>query len=57
MYAFPAVFPFGVGEEASEYLGIKVALAIKIAVETTMCQASPGHDLLDRDALEAIAIE
>jgi hypothetical protein len=29
MYAFPAVFPFGVGEEASEYLGIKVALAIK----------------------------
>jgi hypothetical protein len=57
MYAFPAVFPFGVGEEASEYFGIKVALAIKIAVETAMCQASSGHDLLDRDALEAIAIE
>src|SRR5260370_38027778 len=56
-HAFPATFPIGVGEEAGEDLGVEMALALEIAVEAAMGEADAGHDLLDGDAFEAVAIE
>jgi len=56
-HAFPTAFPIGVGEEAGEDLGVEIAFALEIAVEAAVSEAGAGHDLLDRDTLEAVAIE
>ncbi len=55
--AFPTTFPIGVGEEAGEDFGVEIALALEIAVEAAVGEAGAGHDLLDGDTLEAVAIE
>jgi len=56
-HTFPATFPVGVGEEAGEDLGVEIAFALEIAVEAAVGEAGAGHDLLDGDAFEAVAIE
>ena len=56
-HAFPTTLPVRVGEEAGEDLDVEIALASKIAVEAAVGQAGAGHDLLDGDTLEAVAIE
>ena len=57
VHSFPAVFPVGIGEEATEYLGVQIALAFEIAVKAAVGEARASHDLLDRNTLEAMAIE
>jgi hypothetical protein len=56
-HAFPAAFPIRVGEKAVENLGVKVALAVEIAVKTAVSEAGAGHDLVDGDTFKAMAIE
>jgi hypothetical protein len=55
--ALPAAFPFWIGEEAAEHLGVQIAFTFEIAVEATMRQAGPSHDLVNGDAFKAVAIE
>jgi len=55
--AFPTTFPIGASEEAGEDLGVEIALAFEIAVEAAAGQARAGHDLLNGDTLETMAIE
>src|SRR5437868_15387800 len=57
VHALPAVLPFRIGEEASQHFGVEVALAFEIAVETAVGETCAGHDLLNRNILEAVAIE
>ena len=55
--AFPAALPIWIGEEAPQYLRVQLALALEIAVEASVCEARPGHDLSDGDIIKAVAIE
>jgi hypothetical protein len=57
VHALPAALPFRVGEEASQHFGVQITLAFEIAVETAVGQTGAGHDLLNRNILEAMAIE
>src|SRR6266576_6764899 len=57
MHSFPAAFPFRVSEEAPQHLGIQIALALEIAIESAVRQARAGHDLLERNALRAIPVK
>src|SRR5258708_6227015 len=57
MHAFPAPLPFRIGEEASQNFRVEVALAFKIAIESAVREAGPGHNLLKRDVFESISIE
>jgi hypothetical protein len=57
VHTLPAILPFRVGKEASQDLGIEIALAFEVAIESAVCQARACHDLLQRDTLETIAIE
>jgi hypothetical protein len=57
VHAFPAIFPFGVGEEATEDFGVEIAFTMEIAVEAAVGEAGSGHNLSDRDILKTVAIE
>src|SRR5712672_37492 len=57
VHALPAVLPFRVGEEASQHFGVEVTFAFEIAVETAVGETGAGHDLLNRNILETVAIE
>jgi hypothetical protein len=57
VHAFPATFPFRVGEKTPQYFGVEIALAFEIAVEASVRETRAGHDLVERDTLKAIAIE
>src|SRR5260370_39420309 len=57
MHIFPAVFPVRVGEEARQYFGIEVALAIEVAIKPAVRQAGSGHDLMESNSLKSIAVE
>jgi len=56
-HTFPAALPVGVRKKASQNLGIKIALAIEIAVKAPVRQTGACHNLLDRYVLETMAIE
>src|SRR5258707_15379323 len=55
--SFPAAFPIRIGEEASQYLGVEIALAVEVAVESAAGQPRVGHDGIDRDTFESLSIE
>src|SRR5438270_12659716 len=57
VYAFPAAFPFRVGQETTQHFRIQVAFAFEIAIKTAVRQTGPGHNLLNRYIFEAVAIE
>jgi len=57
MYPFPAIFPVGVGEEASQDFGIEIAFAFEITVESAVRQVGAFHNLANRDVVEAIAVK
>src|SRR6266851_2249423 len=57
MHAFPAAFPFRVSEETPEHGGVQIALTFEIAIESAVGEARAGHDLVNGDTLEAVAIE
>jgi hypothetical protein len=46
MHALPATLPIRVGEETSQNLGIEIALAIEIAIESAVRETGGCHDLL-----------
>jgi hypothetical protein len=57
VHPLPAALPFRVGEEASQHFGVQIAFAFEIAVETAVGETRAGHDLLNRNILETVAIE
>src|SRR5690242_10955665 len=57
MHSFPAAFPFRIGEEAPQHLGIQIALTLEVTIESAVRQAGAGHDLLQRNALKAIPVK
>jgi hypothetical protein len=57
MHPFPAAFPLRVGEKASEYFGIQIALALEITVESAVRKSYTSHDLVERNTLKTMAIE
>jgi hypothetical protein len=57
MHALPATLPFRVSEEAAQHFRIQIALALEIAIESAMGETCAGHDLVDRDILEAVPVE
>src|SRR5258706_11100552 len=56
-HAPPTVLPLGVGEKAVQDFGIQVALALKIAVEPAVGEASVSHDLCDRNIFKTTPVE
>src|SRR5208282_116030 len=57
VHTLPAVFPIGVGEEAAQHLDIEVALAFEVAVKPAVRQPHAGHNLVQGDIFESVAIE
>ena len=57
MYAVPTILPGGVGEEASQDLGVEIAFAFEIAIEAAVRQTCARHNLADGDVVEPIAVE
>lgn len=55
--SFPAIFPFGVGEEAAEDFGVEITFAVEITVEAAVGEAGTRHDLADGDIFKAVAVE
>src|SRR5258708_32705979 len=54
---FPSTLPIRIGKEAAQHLGIEIALAVEVAVESAAGQPRVGHDGIDRDAFESASIE
>ena len=45
------------GDEAADRFGIKLALALEVAVEAASRHAGAGHDVVDRSRGETMAVE
>src|ERR1700733_5737341 len=57
MHSLPATFPLRIGEEASQNLGIKIALALEITIKAAIRQARARHDLVNRHTLKAVSVK
>src|SRR5215469_10324959 len=57
VHTLPAVLPLRVGKEAPQHLSIEIALALEIAIESTVRQPRSSHDLAQRNTFKTISIE
>src|SRR5580692_10826755 len=56
-FAVAPVRVTSVGKEASQHLGIEVALALEVAIEAPAGQSGAFHDLVERDFFKAVAVK
>jgi hypothetical protein len=47
----------GVGKKTAQHFAVQIALALKVAIEAAMSQAHSGHNLLQGNIIETVAIE